>query len=131
MRRLNRVAEPGSPECPASRRGFSRCPHMSRDMIDSPSVDETARRQFEEAWHHRRPQPIEHFLPPEDHPHYLATLEELVHIELEFAWKYRNQLVVEARDTLPQPSLVEAYQARFPQLNQAPILLRLLAQECL
>ena len=45
---------------------------------DAPtSIDETARRQFEAAWIEGKPRAIEEFLPPADHPKYLATLEEL------------------------------------------------------
>ena len=50
------------------------------------SIDETRRKAFESAWREGRPEPIERFLPPEDDARHLATLEELVHIELEFTW---------------------------------------------
>ena len=51
------------------------------------SIDETVQKHFETAWVKGTPEPIERLLPPENDPKYLATLEELVHIELEFAWK--------------------------------------------
>jgi tetratricopeptide (TPR) repeat protein len=92
-------------------------------------VDEDARRRFEACWRHGQPAPIEQFLPPDDHPLYLATLEELVHIELEFAWKPQRHDTAAKGTTLRVPLLVEAYLARFPQLNDPAIVLRLLQQE--
>ena len=57
------------------------------DTTVHPTVDENARRRFEAAWRAGKPQSVEQFLPPPEQPHYLATLEELIHIDLEFAWK--------------------------------------------
>ena len=51
------------------------------DAHADPSLDETARKQFEAARRAGRPEPLEQFLPPDDHPHYLGTLEELVHTD--------------------------------------------------
>src|SRR5437763_528677 len=50
---------------------------MVTEMTLPSLVDEEVRRHFERAWREGRPEPIEQFLPPEQHPHYLATLEEL------------------------------------------------------
>ena len=60
---------------------------MDREFTPLPFLDEIARRKFESAWRAGHPEPIESLLPPPDDPKYLATLEELVHIELEFRWK--------------------------------------------
>jgi serine/threonine-protein kinase len=90
-------------------------------------VDEGARRRFETAWKEGRPEPVEHFLPAAERPTYLATLEELIHIELEFAWKaWRRPGAGPAPD---RPPRLEDYLARFPRLNQPAIALRLLEQE--
>jgi WD40 repeat protein/serine/threonine protein kinase len=97
---------------------------------DSLPIDETARRRFESAWREGRPEPLEQCLPAVDHPNYLATLEELVKIELEFAWKSRRGGDV-TDPTVGQSPLVEGYLPRFPRLNQPAIVLRLLAQEYL
>lgn len=52
-----------------------------------PTIDEDARRRFEAAWQtHQKPR-IEDYLPPADAATYLPTLEELIYIELELAWK--------------------------------------------
>src|SRR5262245_54226769 len=91
---------------------------MRQDSTPSLTIDEAARRRFEQAWREGRPEPIEQYLPPDDHPHYLPTLTELVQIELEMAWK--------SGDT---SRLVEVYLARFPRLDQPDILLGLLRQE--
>jgi tRNA A-37 threonylcarbamoyl transferase component Bud32 len=83
------------------------------------TVDEAARRRFEEAWLNGAPRSIEECLPARDHPFYLATLEELVHIEMELA----------GGPPAPAPR-VEAYLERFPELDERAIVLRLLRQEC-
>ena len=97
------------------------------------SIDETLRRRFESAWGEGHPRPIEGFLPPEENENYLPTLEELVHIELEFAWKSwgdaRNGDGADSLPTVIHPPLVETYIERFPQLDQAEIVLRLLQEE--
>ena len=51
------------------------------------SVAEDVRQRYETAWLQGNPRPIDEFLPPVDDRRYLATLEELIHIELEFCWK--------------------------------------------
>src|SRR5262245_31267772 len=84
-------------------------------------VDEEARRRFEDAWCDGRPQSIEDFLPPGDHPSFRATLEELVLIELEFAWKAGEAT----------PPRVEDYLRRFPDLDQPDVVLRLAREEFL
>ncbi len=81
-------------------------------------IDEERRRRFEQR---RRVNPstiLDDFLPTADDPRYAATLEELVCIDLEFAWK---ECPVDGR-----PPLVEHYVARFPILDQRDILFRLL-----
>src|SRR5436190_23995524 len=85
------------------------------------SIDETARREFESAWRLGRPEPIERYLPPPDHPSFLPTLEELVHIDLEFAWKSGGRPSSEATVTHHERPVVESYLARFPQLMQPEI----------
>src|SRR5258708_7516196 len=52
--------------------------------IDSgATIHENARRVLEAAWSRGQPEPIEALLPAEDHPHYQATLLEVIQIELE------------------------------------------------
>ncbi len=102
------------------------------DLFDYESlIDEAARRSFEQAWLDGHPQPIESFLPPPQEPSYLPTLEELVHIELEFAWEAvaRQPLPPSGQATLPQAPWVESYLQRFPRLADPAILQRLVEQE--
>jgi hypothetical protein len=54
-------------------------------------IDESARRRFEAGWRSGQPEPIECFLPAQDDPPYLPTLEELVAIELELRWQAAAQ----------------------------------------
>ena len=65
----------------------SGCDGKTEAGMDSLEIDESARKRFEADWRARHAQPIEAYLPPSDDPRYVATLEELIHIELEFAWK--------------------------------------------
>jgi eukaryotic-like serine/threonine-protein kinase len=87
------------------------------------SIDESARRNFESSWLAGAPEDIERFLPDSDSAAYLATLEELVHIDLEFAW----QTAGDKPDA--KGPLVESYIQRFSQLADPKILLRLIEQE--
>ena len=87
---------------------------------DTSKIDEAARRRFEAAWRAGKPEPIDKFLPNEDASHYRATLEELVHIEMELAWKGQA-------NAFPFP--VEEYLSRYPNLQEPAIVRRLLKQE--
>jgi serine/threonine protein kinase/tetratricopeptide (TPR) repeat protein len=102
---------------------------MTPDKLDPStlcrSLDEAARRQFEQDWREGRPNPIERYLPPPDSSLYLPTLEELVLIELELRWKARG----ETADPSTLGPLVEGYLERFPLLNQPETLRRLVNQE--
>ena len=69
---------------------------------------------------------IERFLPPEQQSNYVATLEELINLELELSWKAAGTEEEEGRPTAP---LVEGYLTRFPCLNQPEVVRRLLQQE--
>ncbi|MCI0359532.1 MAG: serine/threonine-protein kinase [Planctomycetaceae bacterium] len=98
-------------------------------------IDEDLRRRFERAWLQGQPLPIEDCLPPREAATWLPTLEELVHIELEFAWKAwadqrRTQGVAIARVSTAHPRKVEQYLALFPSLDQPEIVARLVEQEC-
>lgn len=93
------------------------------------SIDESARRRFEAAWRDGRPAEIEKFLPPLGDPRRLATLEELVHIDLEQAWKEVAQNRTDDGAAANTRPLVENYLERFPDLKHPDILLRLLQQE--
>lgn len=98
------------------------------------TMDEALRERFESAWLAGRPEPIERFLPPEEDANYLATLEQLVQVELGLAWKSWRE-GAERISTAPQdatvtrPAQVETYLERFPRLNHPEIVLRLLKQE--
>jgi len=117
-------------ECPP---GFA-ANELADSDLPTITIDEAARRCFEAAWANGSPVRIEEFLPDETDSRYLATLEELVHIEIEFAWKNRSGLnppagSSESQSPCPGPSLVENYLARFPVLNDRAVILRLVQQE--
>jgi len=104
-----------------------RCPCVPDDSTYR-SLNETMRQRFEAAWRSGTPVPIEAHLPPEDDSHYLATLEELVHIDIEMKWKAR-QADADATNVQSHGCQVEEYLARFPRLKDPRIILRLLKQE--
>ena len=105
------------------------------DPLQPEPIDEDRRRQFERAWIRGKAAPLEDFLPPQDDSRFLGTLEELIHIEIEMAWKqcFANATGPPEDDsaTVEQPPTVESYVARYKQLNSPEIILRLLKQECL
>ncbi len=55
------------------------------------SINETIVERFEAAWLRGEPEPIERLTLDRSDPCYLATLEELVHLELEFTWKSKAE----------------------------------------
>src|SRR5438105_1391314 len=103
---------------------------MPMDETLLPSIEEGARQRFEAAWRAGRPEPIEALLPPENDPRHLATLEELICIELEFWWKLWGR-TGPGEAAANSPALVEGYLERFPALRRPAVLLRLLRQEYL
>lgn len=88
-------------------------------------IDEAARRRFEAAWRAGKPEPLDNFLPAKDASNYLTTLEELVHIEIELAWKGHSN----PKGPAVFPFPVEEYLSRFPNLKEPAILRRLVRQE--
>ena len=109
---------------------------MNTDDTEFFPVDETMRRQFEAAWAAGAPQPIEDFLPDRQHPTFLTTLEELIHVELEFSWKAwagrpENDSTLALGQVRERPAQLESFLKRFDQLREQDILLRLLEQEFL
>src|SRR5262249_42714505 len=110
---------------------------MADDYYDSPTspsrIDEGARRRVPAAPPRRRsgapgrpghPEPLAASLPPEDAPPHLPTLEELVHIEIEFAWQAWGRAAAAAGPGAPRrPLPVGDYLARFPRLNRPGVVL--------
>src|ERR1700676_2740721 len=95
----------------------------------SMSFDTEACRRFQSALWDLKSVPMESFLPPEQDPNYLATLEELVHIDLEFQWKLQAQSADGGTSPTQVAPRVEDYLARFPRLQETSIMRRLLEQE--
>lgn len=105
---------------------------FSNSTAASSLVDEEARRRFEAGFYKGKRVAIESCLPPPEHPGYLATLEELVHVEIELLWKTPQvtfKLHKVDATTVDGAVPVEAYLKRFPVLNRPDIIKRLLAQE--
>ena len=76
---------------------------MNEPEKDLASIDERLRHRFESAWREGQPERIEDCLPSETDPRYLGTLEKLIHIDLEFAWKassaVKNDETAESAET--------------------------------
>jgi serine/threonine protein kinase/tetratricopeptide (TPR) repeat protein len=101
---------------------------------DDAPIDEEARRRFEADWRGGTPHPIETYLPGSEQPLFLATLVELVLIEMEFRWKAKaasgGEIKIPSPDQVhTQPLPIESYVARFPVLGQPAILRQLVQQE--
>lgn len=100
---------------------------MSDESTNFPTIDETARRDFEQAYQSGVPVSIEECLPAKDDAKYLPTLQELVLIEMELFWKgmaesHRVDLV-----RSDERIITEHYLQRFPELEH-PTLLRRIAK---
>jgi hypothetical protein len=89
--------------------------------MPSELIDEGCRRRFEQARRFHPAALLADFLPAAADPAYLAMLEELVLIDLEFGWK-------DAGPGMTGP-LVDDYLRRFPRLAQRSIAFRLLRHE--
>ena len=109
---------------------------MTDRLPDTMLIDEPARRRFEHAWESQRPCLIEDVLPDPSAVHYLNTLEELVHIDIEYRWErcYRR-LDAGQPETGPidptgelQPPAISSYLERFPELRSPEIEQRLMEQ---
>lgn len=101
-------------------------PHMN-------AIDEQRRRTFESDWLRGGRRDIVDYLPQPEDPSFLATLEELICIDLEFRLREVTSVKGNASTTVSATvtslPAVEDYLVRFPQLNDPPILARLLEQE--
>ncbi|MCC7339295.1 MAG: protein kinase [Pirellulaceae bacterium] len=72
---------------------------------------------FEQDWLKGEPNNLTAYLPPPSDPRFLGTLEELVHIDLEFRWKnYRIH-----PSPVNAPLAVETYWEKFPQLEEVKL----------
>src|SRR5262245_19380576 len=96
---------------------------------DDLSIDEVARRRYEQFWAEGTPHPIEEFLPDRTNGSYLPTLEELVLIDMEFSWKSwanrRPATASVASETSTGPPQVETYVNRFAIRDQSDVIRQL------
>ncbi|NQU25714.1 MAG: protein kinase [Candidatus Nealsonbacteria bacterium] len=103
-------------------------PDAQRDTIDL-----SRRQRFEAAWIEGHPEPIERSLPPGDDDAYLATLEELVGVELRFvfdSWHKAHGGSAGVLDqTIDAPPRLETYLDRFAPLRDPEIVGRLVQKE--
>ena len=88
-------------------------------------VDEQVRRQFELSWQRGEPPTIADFLPAEEKLDYAVTLEELVHIDIEYRGSRQQRNPTSDHLLLPLADYFE----QFPQLSETEIIRRLIAQE--
>ena len=92
--------------------------------FNTPFINEDVCGRFEKAWLAGQPCAIEDQWPKTDSPSYIPTLEELVQIDLEFRWKSFS-----TGSAQTSRRYVEDYLRRFPELDQAEIVTRLIRQE--
>lgn len=81
----------------------------NRDFSD---FDDQRIQEFEANWLAGNPQPISECLPQTTDPRFLGTLEELVHIDLEFRWKQFEK----SDRTQATPPTIETYLQQYPTL---------------
>lgn len=91
-------------------------------------VDNECCEKFESAWLSGNPIEIDVCLPEPAAPEFLPTLEELVHIEMEFSWRAMEEGGAEATVN-NSTATVETYIQRFQDLDSDEIILRLVEQE--
>lgn len=95
---------------------------MDNEWFDS--IDEDRRQKFEAAWLGGEAPAIIDYLPQSGDPKFIGTLEELVHIDMEFRWKRGAD--AKAGADLPDAA---SYLERFQALNRPDIIERLLQGE--
>ncbi|MFO0865096.1 MAG: protein kinase [Gemmataceae bacterium] len=103
---------------------------MAQEPIAS-GIDEDVRRRFESAWRHgARPQ-LASYLPSSDSPGYWATLEELIAIDMEFAWKSHGAASTAGSGCIAEPPPhLEDYIKIDPRLaDQRVVVIRLIGEE--
>ncbi len=76
-------------------------------------IDDKRIEDFEAIWLNGEPDSIQNFLPEVTDSRYAGTLEELVHIDLEFRWKVFEKSGKES----DRPPNIEQYISRFPALD--------------
>lgn len=81
------------------------------------NVDDQRIEDFEALWLRGDPQSIKGFLPEATDPRYAGTLEELVHIDLEFRWKEYHQ----SASSSNRPPTIEQYIDQFPALDSVKL----------
>lgn len=79
--------------------------------------DEKLIEAFESAWLKGDPRSIKDFLPDATDPRYVGTLEELVHIDLEFRWKEFEKSEAKSK----RPPTVEDYLGQYPELDEVKL----------
>ena len=110
--------------------GVQACRTTSPTEFPETSLNETQIRDFEQAWLDGGPESIKRFLPEPSDARFLPMLEELVQIELEFAWKRSIETRKnDAKTAVRPPVPVEDYLTRFDQLNEPEIVGRLIRHE--
>ena len=91
-------------------------------------IDESLIRNFETDWMKGNAAQLDRYLPEKSDARYLATLEELIHIELEFRWKSSQGRTEKAKHS---PAAIESYLQKFSILDHPKIIERLAYQEFL
>jgi serine/threonine protein kinase/tetratricopeptide (TPR) repeat protein len=92
------------------------------DQHTSIMIDEGARRRFEAAWRGDAFPVLDEFLPASGDPAWLATLTELILIDIEMRWKRRDERPGGA-------DRIEDYLRRFPKIESPRILRQLIQHE--
>jgi len=89
-------------------------------------INETVVKNFEQGWFTNNSNPIQHYVNDLTEDDYLETLEELVCIEIESAWKHRDSI---GKTLNSRPKTVTSYISAFSELHTSETVLHLLREE--
>jgi serine/threonine protein kinase/WD40 repeat protein len=89
-------------------------------------INETVVKNFEQGWFTNNSNPIQHYVNDLTEDDYLETLEELVCIEIELAWKHWDSI---GKPLNSRPKTVTSYISAFSELHTSETVLHLLREE--
>ena len=90
--------------------------HRNADPMNTEKlaeIDDHRITQFEQDWMKGQPKDVAEYLPSPTDSRYVGTLQEMVHIDMEFRWKEFQK----SEQPGHQPPNIEQYLERFPELE--------------
>ncbi len=94
--------------------------HRNADPMNTEKlaeIDDHRITQFEQDWMKGQPKDVAEYLPSPTDSRYVGTLQEMVHIDMEFRWKEFQK----SKQPGHQPPNIEQYLERFPELESVKL----------